>query len=65
MWKALLSTGATGFPLRSRSTGTVSVEYALLLALLVVVGIAAWASFGETLRTALTEVINSFNEAGI
>ncbi len=50
---------------RGRSDGSVSVEYALLLALLVVAGIAAWASLGESLREALREVVDSFNETGV
>jgi Flp pilus assembly pilin Flp len=43
-----------------RRRGMTSVEYALLLALIVVMGIGAWGSFSGTLRNVLVNITNSF-----
>ena len=45
--------------------GVATVEYALLLALVVVVGMAAWYSLGQKIQQALEDTVNAFDEAGI
>lgn len=46
----------------NQRSGTTTVEYAILMALLVTAAVATWASFGQTLRAALQDVVNSFSE---
>jgi len=43
---------------------TASVEYALLLAVLVIVGVGVWVGLGATIRDVLQQVADSFNEVG-
>ncbi len=40
---------------RDDETGTATVEYALLLAVVVVAGVAAWQQLGNTIQTLLEE----------
>ncbi len=49
------------FALNCRS-GIATVEYALLLCLLVVAAVGTWTTFSETLRGTLQQVANSFAE---
>ena len=44
--------------------GTATVEYALLLAVLVIVAVGVWVGLGATIRDALQQVANSFNQIG-
>lgn len=43
------------------SSGMASVEYALLLALLVIAGAAVWGALSESMRSLLETVANSFS----
>jgi len=43
--------------------GLTTVEYALLLALLVVAAITVWTTFGSKVRTAVTSSSNAFTTA--
>ncbi len=47
-----------------RRKGTSAVEYALLLALVVLTAVGTWAAFSQTLQTALQDVVNCFTEVG-
>lgn len=44
--------------------GLATVEYALLLALIVVLAIAAWSTFGSILRNKVAASSNSLNSVG-
>ena len=44
--------------------GITTVEYALLLALMVVAAIGVWSSFGARVRQAIEEATNAFDDAG-
>lgn len=44
--------------------GLTTVEYALLLALIVVAGIVAWQGLGTTVRTAVNNSASSISNAG-
>ncbi len=44
--------------------GTATVEYALLLAVLVIVAVGVWVGLGATIRDALQQVADSFNQIG-
>lgn len=46
----------------NRRAGITTVEYALLLCLLVVASIGTWTTFSQTLRDVLQQVANSFAE---
>jgi Flp pilus assembly pilin Flp len=50
-----------GFWAIGRRRGLTSVEYALLLALVVVVSIGVWGALGGALKNVLTNVTNSFS----
>lgn len=43
--------------------GLTTVEYALLLALLVVAAIGVWTAFGARVRTSVSESTNAFDTA--
>ena len=43
--------------------GLTTVEYALLLALLVVAAIGVWTAFGAKIRTTVTNSTNTFDDA--
>lgn len=50
-----------GSPAMGRRRGLTSVEYALLLALLVVISIGVWTALGGALKVVLVNVTNSFS----
>ena len=41
-------------------TGLTTVEYALILCLVTLVGVGAWAALGDSVRTTLTQIGDSF-----
>jgi len=43
--------------------GLTTVEYALMLALLVVAAVAVWTSFGARVRTSITQSTTAFDTA--
>jgi len=60
VWRSLLHTATQ--PLREQK-GATTAEYALLLALIVVMLIGALSSLGEALRDKLLEIVDSLTSA--
>ena len=63
LWRTMLTGWVRGVVDRADDTGASLVEYALLLALIAVVAIAALTLLGHTVANQLNNVANTLNKA--